>query len=92
MDWDYYRTAPLMAQITHHKTHDTPQDKERLKITPLKQEIQDKEQHRRATASHRKEIPKEHDWEYGWTGQQPSSGFFDQTPATLGVFASLDRF
>ena len=53
-----------MAQITHHKTHDTPQDKERLKITPLKQEIQDKEQHRRATASHRKAIPKEHDWEY----------------------------
>jgi hypothetical protein len=46
MDWDYHRTAPLMAQITHHKTHDTPQDKERLKITPLKQEIQDKEQHR----------------------------------------------
>jgi hypothetical protein len=29
---------------------------------------------------------------YGWTGQQPSSGFFDRPPATLGVFASLDRF
>jgi hypothetical protein len=29
---------------------------------------------------------------YGWIGQEPSSGFSDQTPATLGVFASLDRF
>jgi hypothetical protein len=29
---------------------------------------------------------------YGWIGQQPSSGFCDLTPATLGVFASLDRF
>jgi hypothetical protein len=31
-------------------------------------------------------------YEYGWTGQRSSSGFFDLTPATLGVFASLDRF
>jgi hypothetical protein len=30
--------------------------------------------------------------DYGWTGQQSSSGFFDRPPATLGVFASLDRF
>jgi hypothetical protein len=29
---------------------------------------------------------------YGWTGQQSSSGFCDRPPATLGVFASLDRF
>jgi hypothetical protein len=29
---------------------------------------------------------------YGWIGQQPSSGFINLTPATLGVFASLDRF
>jgi hypothetical protein len=29
---------------------------------------------------------------YGWIGQQPGSGFSDQSPATLGVFASLDRF
>jgi hypothetical protein len=29
---------------------------------------------------------------YGWIGQGPSSGFCDLTPATLGVFASLDRF
>ena len=64
MDWDYYRTAPLMTQIKTTTEQDTPQDKERLKITPLKQEIQDKEQHRRATTSHRKAIPKEHDWEY----------------------------
>jgi hypothetical protein len=42
----------------------TPQDKERLKITPLIQENQDKEQHRRATTSHRKAIPKEHEWDY----------------------------
>jgi hypothetical protein len=28
----------------------------------------------------------------GWIGQGPSSGFCDLTPATLGVFASLDRF
>jgi hypothetical protein len=37
------------------KEQDTPQDKERLRIiTPLIQENQDKEQHRRATTSHRK--------------------------------------
>jgi hypothetical protein len=30
--------------------------------------------------------------QYGWTGQQSSSGFFDRPPATPGVFASLDRF
>ena len=29
---------------------------------------------------------------YGWIGQQSSSGLSDLTPATLGVFASLDRF
>jgi hypothetical protein len=29
---------------------------------------------------------------YGWTGQQSGSGFCDLTPATLRVFASLDRF
>jgi hypothetical protein len=29
---------------------------------------------------------------YGWTGHKPGSGLSDQTPATLGVFASLDRF
>jgi hypothetical protein len=42
-----------------HAPLDTPQDKERLKTTPLIQENQDKEQHRRATTSHRKAIPKE---------------------------------
>jgi hypothetical protein len=41
------------------KEQDTPQNKERLKNTPLIQENQDKEQHRRATTSHRKAIPKE---------------------------------
>jgi hypothetical protein len=30
--------------------------------------------------------------QYGWTGQQSGSGFCDRHPATLGVFASLDRF
>jgi hypothetical protein len=29
---------------------------------------------------------------YGWSGQQSGSGFCVLTPATLGVFASLDRF
>jgi hypothetical protein len=29
---------------------------------------------------------------YGWTGQQPSSGFFDRPREPLGVFASSDRF
>jgi hypothetical protein len=29
---------------------------------------------------------------YGWIGQQSGSGFCDRPPATLGVFASLDRF
>jgi hypothetical protein len=49
----------------HYRTgQDTPQDKERLKITPTIQEIQDKEQHRRATTSHRKANPKEHEWGY----------------------------
>jgi hypothetical protein len=31
-------------------------------------------------------------YQYGWTGQRSGSGLSDQTPATLGVFASLDRF
>jgi hypothetical protein len=30
--------------------------------------------------------------DYGWIGQQSGSGFCDQTPATLGVFAALGRF
>jgi hypothetical protein len=30
--------------------------------------------------------------DYGWIGQQSGSGFCDRPPATLGVFASLDRF
>jgi hypothetical protein len=29
---------------------------------------------------------------YGWTGQQPSSGFFDIARATLGRIYFLDRF
>jgi hypothetical protein len=29
---------------------------------------------------------------YCWTGHKPGSGLSDQTPATLGVFASWDRF
>jgi hypothetical protein len=54
----YYKTAKKRAKETI-KEQDTPQDKERLKIKPLTQETQDKEQHRRATTSHRKAIPKE---------------------------------
>jgi hypothetical protein len=44
----YYKTIKKRAKETI-KEHDTPQDKERLKTTPLIQENQDKEQHRRAT-------------------------------------------
>jgi hypothetical protein len=61
MTTDYYaycKTTKKRAKETI-KEQDTPQDKERLKITPLIQENQDKEQHRRATTSHRKAIPKE---------------------------------
>jgi hypothetical protein len=60
MDWDYHTNHDKNEQIKTTTEQDTPQDKERLKITPLKQENQDKEQHRRATTSHtRKAIPKE---------------------------------
>jgi hypothetical protein len=53
----YYKTTKKGVKETI-KEHDTPQDKERLKITPLTQENQDIEQHRRATTSHRrKAIP-----------------------------------
>jgi hypothetical protein len=54
----YYKTAKTGVKETI-KEQDTPQDKERLKSTTLIQENQDKEQHRRATTSHRKAIPKE---------------------------------
>jgi hypothetical protein len=64
MTTDYYfKTAKKRAKETI-KEQDTPQDKARLKITLLIQENQDKEQHRRATTSHRKAIPKEHEWDY----------------------------
>jgi hypothetical protein len=64
MDWDYHTKHDENEQIKTTTEQDTPQDKGRLKITPLIQEIQDKEQHRRATASHRKAIPKEQEWDY----------------------------
>jgi Flp pilus assembly protein TadB len=53
---DYYSKTTKTRKKEAIKEQDTPQDKKRLKITPLIQEIQDKEQHRRATTSHRKEI------------------------------------
>jgi hypothetical protein len=57
----YYRAVKKGVKETT-TDQDTPQDKERLKITPAIQENQDKEQHRRAaTTSHRKAIPKEHE-------------------------------
>jgi hypothetical protein len=40
----YHKTAKKRVKETI-KEQDTPQDKERLKITPLIQEKQDKEQH-----------------------------------------------
>jgi hypothetical protein len=48
----YYKTAKKGAKETI-KEQDTPQDKERLKITPLIQENQDPRQ-RAASASHDK--------------------------------------
>jgi hypothetical protein len=56
---DYYCKTTKKRAKEKIKEQDTPQDKERLKITPLIQENQDKEQDRRATTSHRKAIPKE---------------------------------
>jgi hypothetical protein len=56
---DYYSKTTKTGVKEATKEQDTPQDKGRLKITPLIQENQDKEQHRRATTSHRKAIPKE---------------------------------
>jgi hypothetical protein len=64
MDWDWHIEPVKNERIKISTKQDTPQEKERLKITPLIQENQDKEQHRRATTSHRKSIPKEHDWDY----------------------------
>jgi hypothetical protein len=61
---DYYSKTTKTRVKEAIKEQDTPQDKKRLKITPLLQEIQDKEQHRRATTSHRKAIPKEQGWDY----------------------------
>jgi hypothetical protein len=55
MTTDYYSKTTKKGVKETIKELDTPQDKERLKITPLIQEIQDKEQHRRATTSHRQE-------------------------------------
>jgi hypothetical protein len=61
---DYYSKTTKTRVKETIKEQDTPQDKGRLKITPSIQEIQDKEQHRRATTSHRKAIPKEQGWDY----------------------------
>jgi hypothetical protein len=60
---DYYSRAVKKRAKETATEQDTPQDKERLKITPTTQETQDKEQHRRATTNHRKAIPKEQEWD-----------------------------
>jgi hypothetical protein len=60
---DYYSKAVKKRAKETTIEQDTPQDKERLKITPTIQENQNKEQHRRATTSHRKAIPKEQEWD-----------------------------
>jgi hypothetical protein len=62
---------------------DTPQDKERLKITPTIQENQDKERHRRATTNHRKAIPKEHEWDYQ---EEPIEGYDGDENAVLKCY------
>ena len=88
---DYYSKTTKTRVKETIKEQDTPRDKERLKITPLIQEIQDKEQHRRATASHRKAIPKEQGWDYqeeviegyGWIPHNAGFGFLDLAPSIL---------
>jgi hypothetical protein len=60
---DCYSKAVRQRAKETNTEQDTPQDKERLKIPPTIQEIQDKEQHRRATTNHRKAIPKEQEWD-----------------------------
>jgi hypothetical protein len=60
----YYKAVKKGAKEPITTEQDTPQDKDRLKITPAIQETQDKEQHWRATTNHRKAIPKEHEWDY----------------------------
>jgi hypothetical protein len=57
----YSKTYEKRAQETSTE-QDTPQNKERIEITLTRQEPQDKELHRRATAIHRKAIPKEQEW------------------------------
>jgi hypothetical protein len=54
----YYKTGKKRAKGTVTE-QDYTNITERLNITPTLQETQDKEQHRRATTSHRNAIPKE---------------------------------
>jgi hypothetical protein len=71
---DYYKPN----QETIPREQDTPQDKERLKITPTLciQGNQDKELQRRATTSHRKAIPKEREW--GGQGESIEGDDYDE--------------
>jgi hypothetical protein len=57
MDWDFYYHPAKKRAKKNTTEQDTPQDKERLKITLAIQETQDKEQHQRATTNHRKAMP-----------------------------------
>jgi hypothetical protein len=59
---DYYSKAFKRRAQETTTEQDTSQDKERLKTTPTLQEIQDKEQQRRATTSHRKQFQRSKSW------------------------------
>jgi len=85
---DYYSKTTKTRVKETIKEQDTPQDKKRLKITPLIQEIQDKEQHRRATTSHRKAIPKEQEW-----GDQVGiiEGYDDDGHVVFKSFSDVER-
>ena len=84
---DYYSKAVKRRAKEATTEQDTPQDKERLKITPTIQESQDKEQYRRATTGHRKAIPKEHERDY----QEEPIGGHDYDEGSCGCFRNEFR-
>jgi hypothetical protein len=70
--------------------------KEKEKKRERKQKKEQKRKEKNAELRRRTEAKaitnRQAEYKYGWTGQQPSSGLSDLTPATPGVFASSDRF
>jgi hypothetical protein len=84
---DYYSKAIKKRAKERTTEEGTPQDRDRLKITPTRQETQDKVQHRRATTSHRKAIPKEHEWDY----QEESIGDYEYEETSCRYFRAAPR-